>query len=278
MERVGRSRRSQAALRRHPGPPEAGCGPRGFRRSRTRCRPGQAAPVRVVAKRSGCAGQDCRARIHAHRRPRPAAARWRQVHPRHAATEGHRHPGCARRGPAARRRPGRCRDPAVLLGSGHRDHPVWGRHQRDRWTGPQPRPVQRRDLAGPTPVQRTALPRRSLGHRRAGRRRHRPGRRTAARRARLLSRALPAELRIRNHRRLRGDPVLRPGFGRVRPLQRHDHRLAHGHSGRRAGSWSGGRLRRRSGPASAGDRLGRCFRCHHQGAAAGAPGARNHPI
>ena len=108
--------------------------------------------------------------------------------------------------------------------------------------------------------------------------RHRTGGRTAARRARLLARALPAELPVRDDRRLRGDPLVGPGLGGLRPVQRHGPRPARGHPGRRAGPRPRTRIGGRSGPAPAVHRLRGRVRRHHPGATAGAPGAASHPL
>ena len=108
--------------------------------------------------------------------------------------------------------------------------------------------------------------------------RHRAGRRTPARRTRLLARALPAELPVRDHRRVRRDPLVRPGLGGLRPLQRHGPRPARGHAGGRARPRPCAGVGGRPGPAATADRLRGRVRRHHPRARAGAPDAGGHPL
>ena len=102
-----------------------------------------------------------------------------------------------------------------------------------------------------------------------------PRGRGAARRARADARPLPAVLRARVDRRLRGHPVQRPVQRRLRPLRR-DGRRPHA-SPRRPATLDLGSLpgqRRRPRPAPAGPRLGGRLRRHHLGDRPGASRAR----
>ena len=107
--------------------------------------------------------------------------------------------------------------------------------------------------------------------------RHRPGRRTTARRTWLLARALPAELPVRHHRRIRRHPIVGPGLGGLRPIQRHGPRSARGHPGGRARPRPRTGIGRGPGPAPTDHRLRGRLRRHHPRAGPGAPGARRPP-
>ena len=108
--------------------------------------------------------------------------------------------------------------------------------------------------------------------------RHRTRRRTTARRARLLARPLPAELPVRDHRRVRRDAVVGPGLGGLRPFQRHGPRSAHGHACGRARPRPRAGVGGGPGPATTDDRLGGRVRGHHPRARSGTPGAGGHPL
>ena len=110
-------------------------------------------------------------------------------------------------------------------------------------------PDARRDLAA--------------GHLR--RRHHRPAGRGAARRARLHDRPLPAELRVRLARRVRGDAIERPGLARLRAIRRHRPCPAGGDSGRRAPARARPGERRGSRSARAVPRLRGRLRGAHRG-------------
>ena len=278
MERVGRSRRGQTAVRRDPIAAEAGRRPGGFGRGRTRTRPGQLRPSALSQ-----ADQDALAAIVGAEYCAPPTATGC------CAPAASPPPTCCgARTPAPRTRPTRYCCPATTTPSPRScgycsEHgiaviPFGGGTNVTGGLDPTRGPFKAVVSLDLRRFDQLHLPRRGVRHGRVGRRRHRPGRRTSARRTRLLARAFPAELRIRHHRRFRGDPVVRPGLGRLRPIQRHDSRAAHGHSGRHAGPGPRRGVGGRPGPAPAGDRLrGRVGR-HHQGAPAGAPGTGDRPV
>ena len=143
---------------------------------------------------------------------------------------------------------------------------------------PDPRRIQGRGVAGPASAERTARARRDLRRSRTGRRTDRSRGRTPARRTRLLARPLPAELPVRHHRRVRRDAVVGPGFCRLRPVQRHGPRAADGDAGRRARPGPRAGVGRRTGSATAADRLRGRVRNHHPRAGPGASGPGGHPI
>ena len=249
MERVGRSRRGQTALRRDPLAAETGRG-----RGRIPARPNSTAdqvrlrPSALSQADRERAGRDRRRRVLPHRRPRSVAARRRQVHPRPAAAQGLRRPGCARRGAAARRPDD---EPSPRSCATAREHriavvPFGGGTSVVGGLDPIRGEFRRRGVARSAPLRPADLPRRGVRPGRFRRRRHRAGRRTTARRTRLFARAFPAELRIRHHRRLRRDPLVGPGLGGLRPVQRHGSRAAHGHPGRHAWTWAAHRSRPRA--------------------------------
>ena len=242
-------------------------------------RAGAAAPVRADGRRPRRAGRDRRRRLLRRRRPRPAAARRRQVDAGPVAPQGYRRPGCARRGaPARRRRRGR-RAAAVLRAStasrSSRSAAAPASSAASTRSAATSRPWSRWTCAASTQLH--ALDEVS-GEAELGAGRHRPGGRAPARRARLLARPLPAELPVRHHRRIRRDPVLRPGLRGLRPLRRHGPRTARGDPGGRARPRPRPGVRRRPRPAAAVHRLGGRVRDHHPGAGAGAPGPRDHPL
>ena len=213
--------------------------------------------------------RDRRRRLPPHRRPRPPAVRRRQVHTGPVAAQADS-PGRPGRRDAARRR-GRDRGRAgLLLPPPHRRGALRRRHQRGRRPGPDPRRVRLRHLTGPASSRRTALARRDLPRGRTRRRCHRTRRRATAGRTWFLAGPLPAELPVRHHRRLRGHPLLRPEFRRLRAVQRHGPRTAGHHPGRCAGPRPRPRVGRRAGPSRAVHRLRGRVRHHHPRAAAGA--------
>ena len=169
-------------------------------------------------------------------------------------------------------------DPAAVRAAQHRRRPVRRRHQRRRRPRSAARSVQGRDLARSAQAERTALPRRDLRRGRTRRRRHGAGCRTAARRTRLLARALPAELPVRDDRRIRRNQVVRAGLGGLRPIQRHGPRPARDHACGRARPRPGAGVRGGPGSASAVDRLRRRVRHHHPRPRPGSPGACRHPL
>ena len=203
-----------------------------------------------------------------------APAHPRQVHPRPAAGP--------RRGPrrrAGRRRtPGRPGEVEALLAFAVEHHlalvPFGGGTsvtggldaRREGFAGVVSLDLGRLDrLVAVDPVSRTATLEPGAARAAGG---------GAARRARTDARPLPAVLRVRHDRRLRGDPVQRPVLGRLRPLRRAggrpDRRDAGGHGRHSAGA----RQRRRAGPAPARPRLRGRARRDHLGDGAGAPAAR----
>ena len=102
-----------------------------------------------------------------------------------------------------------------------------------------------------TPLRPTGLAGRRFRPGRFRGRGHGPGRRTPPWRTRLFARSLPAELRVRHHRRLRRDTLLRSGLGGLWPVQRHGARAARGHSGGHHGVGSRTGIRRGARPAPA---------------------------
>ena len=108
------------------------------------------------------------------------------------------------------------------------------RHLRDRRPGRASRRLRRAGLARPGPDEAAGLrrPRVDDGGARAGA--ARPRGRGAARRRGRAARPLPAVLRVRHDRRLRGHPVLRPVQRRLRPLRRPRRRPARRDAARRA--------------------------------------------
>ena len=181
----------------------------------------------------------------AHRRRRPAAAHPRQVDAGPAPRPRRRpHRRAGRRGPSRRPRRGPAR------ARGRRPSPDRGRavRRRDvgrRWTGRPSRGVRRgrQPRPGADEAAPRGRPRVDDRHPRAG-----PagaGGRGAPGRARPHPRPLPAVLRVRHHRRLRGDPVERAVVRRLRPVRR-----ARGRAGRRdaATGRSSSGTRRRAPP------------------------------
>ena len=82
-------------------------------------------------------------------------------------------------------------------------------------------------------------------------------------RARLHARTLPAVVRVRDARRVRGDPLQRPGVGGLRALRRPGDGDAGRDPGRHARARPRAALRRRPGPAPADARLRRRLRGDH---------------
>ena len=118
VERLGRPGRGQAAVRGHP----VAAARRRSASTASRRAELDAEQVRLRPSALSHADRDALAAIVGadvlpRRRPRPAAARGRQVHPGPAAAQGHRRPGRARRGAAARRRRRGRRDPAATARS-----------------------------------------------------------------------------------------------------------------------------------------------------------------
>ena len=115
--------------------------------------------------------------------------------------------------------------------------PVRRRHLRHRRPGRPPRRVRRRGQPRPRPARPPGRRRPGLDDRDPRARPPRPRGRGAAGRARPDDRPLPAVLRARLDRRVRRDPVERPGVGGLRPLRR-DGRRPHGGHARPARSTS----------------------------------------
>ncbi len=134
--------------------------------------------------------------------------------------------GALERAPDAVLAPGRrrCRRrrPRGLRARARRRRPVRRRHQRRRRRrAAQRRPRQAR-LARPDGDARGPR-RRALADGDARARPARPGGRGRPERRRLHARALPAVVSLRDDRRLRSDPLRRPGLERLRPLRRARH-------------------------------------------------------
>ena len=145
------------------------------------------------------------------RRPRQAAACGRQVHAG---------PACAARDPGVQDAPD-----AVLLPGDEDEIAAILRYVRGSAASPSSRSAAAPAWSAASirlrgefkavisldlrRLERTALARRGLRRGRTRRGRHRPGGRTPARRTRLLARPLPAELPVRDDRRIRRDPLVR---------------------------------------------------------------------
>ena len=86
-----------------------------------------------------------------------------------------------------------------------------------------------------------------------------PRGRAAAVRARVHDRSLPAVVRVRDARWVRGGPLERSGVGRVRPLRRAGRRARGRDAGRDVESRAGAEVGGRPGPAPADPRLGGVF-------------------
>ena len=279
VECMGRPRSGQAAVRRDPDPARAGARRRRRAASRTRSRARSSCGRRRCRTPTATALADDRRRRALHRRrPRPAAARRRQVDAGPAAPQGLRRPGRTRRGAAARQT--RTRSPRSCGTA--RDHSI----------AVVPFGGGTSVVGGLDPIRGDFKAVVSLDLRRldelhaldevSGEAELGAGL-TGPEAERLLGERgfslgpLPAELPVRHHRRIRRDPLVRPGLGGLRPLQRHGPRPARGHPGGRARPRPRPGVRRRPGPAPAADRLGGRLRHHHPGAGAGAPGPRRPP-
>ena len=136
--------------------------------------------------------------------------------------------------------------------------------RRDGYSGvdqPRPRPADR------------GLRRPGLDDRRPRSRPPRPRGRGRPGRARRHAGPLPAVVRARLHRRLRRDPVERPGVGGVRTFRRAGRRPHRRHPDRHDDPRLRAGHRRRPRPAAAGARLRRGLRRDHLGDGAGPAGA-----
>ena len=148
------------------------------------------------------------------------------------------------------------------------------RHLGRRRPGRPPRGLRRRRLARPGPLRPAARRRHRLDDRDARARPPRPAGRGAARRARPDARPLPAVLRVRLDRRLRGHPLLGPVLGRLRPLRLAGRRPARRDAPGRARARQLAGQRRRTRPARGGDGLRGRLRGGHRRHRARAPRAR----
>ena len=230
--------------------------------------------VGALRRAARLAARRPRRRARARRRRDPAAAHPREVDPR-PAPRPRRRPvrRPRRRGPSglARRRR---RRPRLGGRAPRRGGALRWRHLRDRRPGRAPRRLRRAGLARPGPDEAAGLRRPRVHDRRPRAGAARPRGRGAARRRGRAARPLPAVLRVRHDRRLRGHPVLRPVQRGLRPLRRPGRRPP-----RRDAAWRGAaRLRpcerRRPGPAPAVPRLGGRLRRDHRGDRAGPEAAR----
>ena len=205
-----------------------------------------------------------RRRPRARRRRDPAAAHPWQVDAR-PAPRPLRRPG----GRPRRRRPPRLRrrrrDGARDRGATpRRGGPVRRRHRRHRRTGARARRLRRSDQPRPRADEPAPRRRPRLDDRDARARTARSRGGGAAGRARADPRPLPAVLRARVDRRLRGHPLVRPGLGRLRPLRRHGRGAHRGDPDRPALPRRRARLGRRPRPAAAPPRLRGRLRRHHR--------------
>ena len=150
--------------------------------------------------------------------------------------------------------------------------PVRRRHVRHRRPGRPPRRVLRRRQPRPRPADR-GLRRPGLDDRRPRARPPRPRGRGRPGRARRHAGPLPAVVRARLDRRLRRDPVERPGVGGVRTLRRAGRRPHGRHPDRHDDPRLRAGHRRRPRPAAAGARLRGGLRRDHLGDGAGPAGA-----
>ena len=121
-----------------------------------------------------------------------------------------------------------------LRGRRGRGGPVRRRHQRRRRGRAAARRATRRLISLDLARLRRSSVDRALADGAARRRPARPRGRGGAGRARADPRPLPAVLRVRDDRRLRGDPLGRPGLERLRALRRARHRGRADRAGRRA--------------------------------------------
>ena len=178
----------------------------------------------------------------------------------------------ARRRRAARQPRRRGRRPRLGGAAPRRRRPVRRRHLGDRRPGRPARRLRRTGLARPDPDEAAARGRPHLDDRDPRARPARPGGRGAARGRGAHARPLPAVLRVRHDRRLRGHPVERPVQRRLRPLRRAGGRPAGRHPERRGQPRQRPRQRRGPRPAPAVPRLRGRLRRHHRRHRAGPQG------
>ena len=165
----------------------------------------------------------------------------------------------------------------VCAARGCRRRPVRRRHQRRRrGRAAARRPLARHQPRPGAPARRRGRP--PLADRAPRRRPARPGGRGGARRAGPDPRPLPAVVRVRDDRRLRRDPLGRPGLERLRPLRRAGQLGAADRPGRRDGDAGDAAHRRRPGPARADRRLRGRPRRDPRRDRAGPPGAGGAPL
>ena len=230
--------------------------------------PAPALPADLLAALADAVGEASRQ----HRRRPAPAPHPRQVHARPAARpRGRPDRRARRRRPAGEPRRGRGRARArrrAPRGGG----PVRRRHVRHRRPGRPPRRVLRRRQPRPRPADR-GLRRPGLDDRRPRSRPPRPRGRGRPGRARRHAGPLPAVVRARLHRRLRRDPVERPGVGGVRTFRRAGRRPHGRHPDRHDDPRLRAGHRRRPRPAAAGARLRGGLRRDHLGDGAGPAGA-----
>ena len=138
-----------------------------------------------------------------------------------------------RRGPAGRATTRSCEVLAAGVAAPRRGRAVRRRHLRHRRSGGPPRGVRRACSAWTSVrLDRLVAVDTGLDDGRPRARAARPAGRGAAGRARPDHRPLPAVVRARLDRRVRGDAVQRSGVGGVRPLRRPGRRPHRGHADR----------------------------------------------
>ncbi len=191
------------------------------------------------------------------------------------ARRRHGLPGRRRATGHARR--GGCGD-RVVRAPPRRAGAVRRRHLGGRRPRGSPRGLRRGRLAGPAALRQAARGGPRVDDRAARARTARASGGGAARGGGAHPRPLPAVLRVRLDRRLRGDPVLRPVLCRLRPVRLAGRGAQGGHAAGHARARHLPGQRRRPGPSRARDGLRGSLRRGHGGPGAGATAPRRQGV